>query len=254
MTDETRDSDAQHSEYVRKLVRENQALESSKADLERDVGRLVAEKTALDEQISSLRSQLSRFENEQRVLGEKLAKVRAEWRQCSSRYVEVEEQNNHLANLYVASYRLHESLDKEELLKVLQEIIINLIGSEEFAIFERSPAGDSLDLVASFGVDQKRLKSLDLGSGPVAETVRTGEMYLAESVPDEDPAARRDQLIACIPLRVADRVHGVVAIFGLLVQKKELEPLDYELFDLLASHAGASLHLSSIAGGGDSRG
>ena len=47
-------------------------------------------------------------------------------------YVEIEEENNNLANLYVASYQLHSTLDSSEVLKVVLEIVINLIGAEIF--------------------------------------------------------------------------------------------------------------------------
>ena len=50
--------------------------------------------------------------------------------------LEIEQQSSNLANLYVASYRLHGSVERSEVLQVIQEIIINLIGSEELGIYE----------------------------------------------------------------------------------------------------------------------
>ena len=52
------------------------------------------------------------------------------------RFAEVEQLNSNLANLYVASYRLHGSLARADVLSTLQEIVINIIGSEKFAVFE----------------------------------------------------------------------------------------------------------------------
>lgn len=53
----------------------------------------------------------------------------------ANRYVEIEAENNSLARLYIATYQLHATLDFREVLKIISEIIINLIGGEEFAIF-----------------------------------------------------------------------------------------------------------------------
>jgi nitrate/nitrite-specific signal transduction histidine kinase len=53
--------------------------------------------------------------------------VEEENRDFAKKYIEVEEENNNLANLYVASYQLHSTLDYEEVLRIVLEIIINLI-------------------------------------------------------------------------------------------------------------------------------
>jgi len=42
-----------------------------------------------------------------------------------------------MANLYVSSCQLQGAREREEVLTVMQEIVISLVGSEEFGIFER---------------------------------------------------------------------------------------------------------------------
>jgi hypothetical protein len=46
---------------------------------------------------------------------------------------------------------------------------------------------------------------------------------------------------------------GAIAVFRLLAHKPEFEPLDLELFDLLASHAAVALHYSKHAAADASR-
>ena len=77
-----------------------------------------------------------------RELEERLAEMEARYRKVeeenkefADRYIEIEEQNNNLANLYVASYQLHSTLDYKEVVRIVQEIVINLIGAEAFHIF-----------------------------------------------------------------------------------------------------------------------
>jgi hypothetical protein len=79
---------------------------------------------------------------------------------------EVEQQNSNLANLYVASYRLHGTLDRGEVIAAIQEIIANLVGSEEAALFEIDPDKKELELVASFGLDREQCPSIPLGQRP----------------------------------------------------------------------------------------
>ena len=49
-----------------------------------------------------------------------------------------------------------------------------------------------------------------------------------------------------MPLRLGDETQGVIVICELLPQKPVLQPLDHELFDLLASHAATSFYVSRL--------
>ncbi len=55
-------------------------------------------------------------------------------------------------------------------------------------------------------------------------------------------------LTACVPLVLDDKVIGAIAVFRLLDQKEsKLTTLDFELFDLLATHAASALYCSDRA-------
>ena len=75
------------------------------------------------------------LEDEINSLMERYKKTEEENKDFASKYVEVESENNMLANLYVASYQLHSTLDFNEVLRIVIEIIINLVGAEKFALF-----------------------------------------------------------------------------------------------------------------------
>lgn len=154
----------------------------------------------------------------------------------SERFVEIEEQNTKLANLYVASYQLNGTLDRAQVVATIQEIIINLIGCEELAIWEMD--NGVLKLAGSFGIDAEQWSAVPLGSGVVGAVALMGETYTADE--------KQAELVACIPLKLDERVVGAIGIFSLLQQKQGLEPLDYELFDLLASHAASALFCTRL--------
>ena len=78
-------------------------------------------------------------------------KVEEENKEFADRYIEIEEQNNNLANLYVASYQLHSTLDYDEVLRIVQEIVINLIGAEAFHILMVGEKTGQLELECSEG-------------------------------------------------------------------------------------------------------
>ena len=64
------------------------------------------------------------LEEEYSSVRERLDQVERENTHFAQRYVEIEEENNNLANLYVASYQLHSTLDPDEVLKIIMEIVM----------------------------------------------------------------------------------------------------------------------------------
>ncbi|HEY4642314.1 MAG TPA: GAF domain-containing protein [Thermoanaerobaculia bacterium] len=177
-----------------------------------------------------------------------LADIQEESRRTSARYVEVEQQNTNLANLYVASYQLHGTLDRQRVLDAIKEIIINLIGSEQLAIWEVDRENEQLKLADSFGIDTKAWSSipLDLHSGIIGLVTVTGERFV-NGQSAMQPMGPEEGLTACIPLKLDDRVIGAIGIWSLLAQKEKLEPVDFELFDLIASHGATALFCTQLA-------
>ena len=143
------------------------------------------------------------------------------------------------ANLYVASYQLHGTLDRQRIVEAIKEIVIDLIGSEELVVWERD--GDLLRRVGSFGVDEREWDAVPFGEGIIGLCAATGERFI-DGQTLLAPEGREEALTACIPLKLDDTVVGAIAVFRLLPQKGGLAPADHELFDLLASHAASALY------------
>jgi GAF domain-containing protein len=225
-------------EYVQSLIEENQRLGRllAEVELERDHARNA---------LQSVRSELHGRDQMEAVLKQRIEAVEEESRRFSERYLEVEQQNTNLANLYVASYQLNGTLDRERVIAAIQEIVINLIGSEELAIWEVDEELDVLSLVSSFGIDHEEWIAVPMGSGTVGSVAASGSLYLAAA--GEEPHHDRERaLTACLPLKLDDRVVGVIGIFRLLQQKPGLEPVDHELLDLLGSHAASALFCTRL--------
>ena len=243
--------------FVEKVRRDTQRYVQELLDENESLRRQIA---GLEDETAVLRRRMARFEDERHRLQEELRQERAEHEALrlqleetegqsqtfSERYVQVEQQNTDLANLYVAGYRLHGTLDRQEILAAIQEIIVNLVGCEELAIFETDPTSSRLRLAASFGVDTAAYQSIAVGSGLIGAVAQSGEAYYAGSS-GGGPSPLDAHLTACIPLAVDGRVTGAIAIFRLLPQKADgLGALDHELLDLLSAQAGAALYCSAL--------
>jgi putative methionine-R-sulfoxide reductase with GAF domain len=222
-------------EFTEELLKENERLRFKLASLE-GAGAPAAPGDAavrgLEERVRELEERLAQTEARYR-------KVEQENKEFADRYIEIEEQNNNLANLYVASYQLHSTLDYKEVVRIVQEIVINLIGAEAFHLFMVGEKTGRLELEASEG-QPAPVTSIAIGDGVIGEAARTGENFFAAQVAHAEPTPF-DQPIAAVPLKIKETVIGVISINKLLVQKKAFTDMDYELFTLLAGHAATAV-------------
>ena len=224
-------------QFLEDTLKENERLRALTMGLEN-------ERMRNREQILELRESVAKLELQQARQQQQVSDFEVENRRVFSEFAEIEQQNSNLANLYVASYRLHGSVERTEVLQVIQEIIINLIGSEELGIYELDEKTKRLTLLSSFGLEGDAYSRI-LDDSPIARTAQTGEMFLIEPPPN-NVSAPVTSLTACIPLKVNERVIGVIAIFRMLPQKPALAEIDRELFGLLGSHAAMALYCSGL--------
>jgi transcriptional regulator with GAF, ATPase, and Fis domain len=220
---------AQAKEFTEELLKENERLRFKIAHLEKEDG--------LAQRVRELEERLAQTE-------ERYREVEAENKEFADRYIAIETQNNNLANLYVASYQLHSTLDYKEVIRIVQEIVINLIGAEAFHLFMVSEKTGRLDLEISEG-QQADVTTIPMGEGVIGDAARTGENYFADQVAHSEPTPF-DQPIAVIPLKIKETVIGVLTINKLLVQKTAFTNMDYELFTLLAGHAATAVFSAKL--------
>src|SRR5947208_5257761 len=162
-------------EFTEELLRENQRLRYRIASLETEQTGGVS-----SEEIQRLRAEIQQLTEENRRLTQRFREVEEENKDFANRYIEIEEQNNNLANLYVASYQLHSTLDFKEVIQIVQEIVINLIGAEAFAILLLDEKTNDLRTIASEGEDVMPgtdAISARLGDGILGGVAKTGESY-----------------------------------------------------------------------------
>ncbi|MFQ5878089.1 MAG: GAF domain-containing protein [Acidobacteriota bacterium] len=231
--------------FTEELLRENERLRFRIAGLAREVERGGARRAAPPDEAAALRARVEALERERDDLLRRFREVEAMNRSFAERYQQIETQNNQLANLYVASYQLHATLNYGEVIATVKEILINLVGAGAFALLWVDERRGCLHTEASEGVGAGFPETVSYRSEPLAGAVLEGRSFYA------DPLPRRSGIeptspIACIPLRIADRVIGVVAIYGLLQQKSRFTPIDFEMFTLLGGHAATALFGSKL--------
>lgn len=198
--------------------------------------------------MQQLREKVELLDSEKRLIQKRFDDAEDLNREFLSRYGEIEEQNNNLANLYVASFQLHSTLDFREVIDIVQEIIINLIGAESYAILLLDEKTNVFQTIASGGgAELPGLEHLAVqrGEGLLGESGESGASYYAgDDLDSREPSLSRP--IAAVPLQINGEAIGIISIFSLLEQKHAFTAVDYELFSLLAAHAAAAIFSSRL--------
>lgn len=147
-----------------------------------------------------------------------------------------------LATLYAVIEQLHATINRSKICDAIADIVLNVIGGEQFALFEVHPRGACLTLIASAGIDPGPLSEVGFGEGLVGRVAASGRLFVKRDEDLNDGALWEETLSACIPLKIGRRLTGVIAIFGVQLQKHDFTPVDLEMFDLLTKHAALALH------------
>jgi transcriptional regulator with GAF, ATPase, and Fis domain len=231
------------AEFTNELMKENERLRYRVLQLE-ETRRGAQEGMGTTDENKLLLKRIDELEQEKEEILSHIRQVEAENQNFATRYVEIEHENNNLANLYIASYQLHSTLDFKEVLQIITEIVINLIGAEEFAILLLDEKTNELQAVATEGISREDVPSVKFGQGTIGEVAKSGENHFVSDV----DAYISDMLnpMVCIPLKIKEHVIGVLVIYKLLVQKSQFAEVDYELFTLLAGHAATAVFSSRL--------
>jgi hypothetical protein len=221
--------------FTEEILGENERLrrdvvqgESARMQLEnrlRALDTLETQNSLLQEQIGHL----------QRRFGE----VEAENQDFASRYAEISEVNENLANLYVATHRLHSTLDPGDVLEIICEILTELVGAEDFGLLLLDERTNELALARIEGPPTHYPPHILVGEGLIGGVVRDGRPRYIEP-------ARPDEPLAIVPLQIKGHGVGAIVVSRLLHGRSHLTGLAKELLALLAGHAASALTASRL--------
>ncbi|HJQ25387.1 MAG TPA: GAF domain-containing protein [Blastocatellia bacterium] len=225
--------------FTLELMGENERLRYRMVQLEAE--RVSAEEIHRRE-VAKLQLEADLARQRLEFLDSRFHEIEEENKDFAQRYVEVEEQNESLANLYVASYNLHSTLDPQEVIGCIKEILLNLIGAEEFALYVMDEETGDLSLASYEGDPLSALHAdrIAPGEGLEGMVAASGEAFFALDTGDSG------EVCACFPLKLKEQVVGVIAIYKLLAHKPLLTELDHRLLELLAGHAATALVSSKL--------
>jgi transcriptional regulator with GAF, ATPase, and Fis domain len=164
--------------------------------------------------------------------------------ELQARIRDVEIENSNLASLYVALSQLHSTLDVNEVLGAVVEILLNFVGAERFAVLIFDGHGVARPL-AAHAVDKDIVPSARPGDGAIGAVLATGQIFTA-SFQGYPGSSLNQAPVVCLPLYAAGVLIGALPIWSFLQQKGEYSEIDHEIFQLLSKSAGTALEAARV--------
>lgn len=218
------------ADFLRDRVTE---LERQVADRETSVELQASGERALLEALQETRARLEQVEKE----NEEFANM----------FVEIQEQNEALTNLYVASQRLHATFELEKVEEIITDILVEMVGAEEFGLLLLDESKRELRVLTGQGIHERLPKdSLPMGEGIIGDVAATGESFYF--VPKSETEMKAHLPLATLAMKLNGTTVGVVVIYKLLSHKKVFSPIDYQILDLVAAHAASALVSARLHG------
>jgi transcriptional regulator with GAF, ATPase, and Fis domain len=226
--------------FTEELMKENERLRIQILKLEKEKMDLKSrvDPVRMNELLEENRKLRARLE----VLEARFDEIEKENKDFAQRYVEVTSQNDNLLNLYVSSYQLHSTLEPCEVVNAINEIILNLIGAEEYYIYMKDPKKPYLTIVSGEGPDGPvNWQEMEEPQPILEKVLNEGTSYFRKEGENGSP------YLACTPLKVKEDVIGVISINKLMDQKTDgFTTIDLELLNMLADHAATALVSSDL--------
>jgi hypothetical protein len=139
----------------------------------------------------------------------------------------------------VARTRLVTALTCEDSREAIREIVANLVGCEEFALFEIDYSKAVMWPRWSFGLHVEPQRPVDLMAYPELNNALRGQVSIFKELNRLEcfPAPVR----ALVPIACDELKSGVLVIFSLLPQKSNFNDTDRRLLEELSIHGGRAL-------------
>ena len=217
---------------------ENERLRERLTETEREVDVLRTH-LASDNAIRELLGKIDALEKEKRELLSRTKASADASNVYSSRFVEVESELAQLANLYIATTELHRGRSVRQVLRILKELLSQLLGAGAFAVYFVTEDASDLLALASEGVPAASVARLSVEGSPVGRAFTRGAVESADEI--DTSKGTIEAPAAVIPLDLDGQKVGAVVIFSTLPQKTEWVAADGELFRLLGQNAAPAL-------------
>jgi hypothetical protein len=199
-----------------------------------DLGQLGRASRLLEDAQRSLARAGHEAERRSQELQQRIRELEESLGEMEKLLVRTEHQAAQLANLYVATYQLHASLEVSDVRAAIADIAVNLLGAERFTIWLKDETGQLFPAPEGAVADEAVCRAAYVGQDSLIDAC------LEHGSPQFGPCEGSELLVA-VPFTRHGEAVGVLAVATFLRHKPGLSADDYELLDLMAAHAASAL-------------
>ena len=192
------------------------ALNVELAELHEDRARLIAEVARLERHVSML----------------------------STEVATADQKANDLEKLILAARRLESCADRAAVLAALQDILLTVVGSDDFVVLALDEEGATMWPILGVGANGAACGPLLVSDALVSAALETGKCQLSGRRAAGEPS--RGEPLASVPLLAWPHTVGALVVFRLLAHRSALRSVDVELLEFLSTHAAPSIQLADL--------
>ncbi|MBK7827782.1 GAF domain-containing protein [Nannocystis sp.] len=164
----------------------------------------------------------------------------------TERVEQLEDENYHLASMYVAGLQFHSARTLAEVLQTVTEILLNFVGVGAFTVFMLDEERQMLFALVREGGDIEACGEVPVHGeagalGPFAAMIQRARPWTRG-----DPAYADDNAILYLPLVSNRRLVAVLRLEGFLPQKPGFDDNDFSLLSMISEHAGIAIETAWI--------
>lgn len=162
-------------------------------------------------------------------------------RRLSTMLVAADTRTGDLMKLLVTVRALIEARDASAALANLRDILINVVGTQDFVIYASDPRDQMLLPISGVGDSVRAAGPISLSHDVLGDIVMRGELIIRHGRGAVTPHRGIPNVAAVVPLKVLDRVVGAIVIARLLPHREPFGASDREILGLLAVYAATAI-------------
>jgi GAF domain-containing protein len=191
---------------------------------------LQAELAELNEDRARLKSEVARLERHVSMLSMEVASA--------------DQKVGDLEKLLLAARRLEACADRAAVLAALQDILVTVVGSDDFVVLALDEEGRTMWPILGVGTNGAACGPLLVSDALVSAALETGRCQIAGPRGLGEPP--RNEPLAAVPLMSWPHTVGALVVFGLVAHRSVLRPVDVELLEFLSSHAATAIQIADL--------
>jgi GAF domain-containing protein len=191
-----------------------------------------------------MQAELAELHEERARLRTEVARLERHVSMLSTEVATADQKAGDLEKLLLAARRLESCADRAAVLAALQDILVTVVGSDDFVVLALDDEGRTMWPILGVGANGAACGPLLVSDALVSAALETGKCQL--SGPPRVGELPRNEPLASVPLLSWPHTVGALVLFTLVAHRSALRSVDVELLEFLSSHAATALQLADL--------